>query len=96
MLDYLTDLRKIEAVVDDSFTPDPLGYFIVRALKDGRIRAEHYTTDDKVTTIIIGACAEDVRKSILAEFPSIEISHYGYTCGELVKAELQGAAYVQA
>ena len=96
MLDYLENLKKIDAMPDDSWAPDDIGYFVIRSLKNGKIRAEHYTSADEVTTIIVGACAEDVRKRILREFPTIETGHFGYVCQELAFAQVLGGEYVQS
>ena len=96
MLDYLANLKRIDATPDDSWAPDDIGYFVIRSLKDGRIRAEHYTSADEVTTIIVGACAEDVRKCILREFPTFETGHYGYICQELALAQVLKKDYVQS
>jgi len=78
---------------DDSFSPDPIGYFIVRATKKG-LRLEHYTNDDYPAAVFtvggniaIDKQAETLRKYVLANYPRIEIGHYGYLCGELAKAE---------
>ena len=79
--------------LDDSWSPDPIGYFIIHATRRG-LRAEHYTPSDYPTTVFscamdvpINRQAETVRKAILAAFPDIETGHYGYLCQELARAQ---------
>ena len=79
--------------VDDSWAPDPIGYFIIHATRRG-LRAEHYTPSDYPTTVFSCALdvplarhAETLRKAILGAFPDIETGHYGYLCQELARAQ---------
>lgn len=80
--------------LDDGFTPDPIGYFIVHATKRG-LRLEHYTPDDMPALVLttgaaipIDAQAEALRKDVLARFPAIRPDHFGYLCQELGKAQM--------
>jgi len=91
----LTQLQVQFHTCQESSTwqPDPIGYFIVRATRHG-VRAEHYTPDDYPTAVFscamdipIGQQAETLRKAILSHFPTIELSHYGYLCQELARAQ---------
>ena len=88
LLSLKLEYETIETL-DDSFVPDPIGYFILHKTNMG-IRCEHYNLDDmpdKVLTVgdavPLDCQAEAIRKRIIELYPSIDMAHYGYLCQEL-------------
>ena len=90
----MIDLKREVVDLDDSFTEDTIGYFVIHSRK-GSIRAEHYTSDNMPTRVItcsqsvpLDKQAESLRKAILRLFPRIDPGHFGYICQELGKAQV--------
>ena len=88
------DIRFEQVSLDDSWSEDAIGYFVIHT-KKGQLRAEHYTPENYPTRVItctpdvpIDKQAESLRKAILRFFPSVDLAHFGYICQELGRAQM--------